>query len=162
MNDAVYRGVVHYWPETGEAVDRYRLRVPVYENYLLYLASYIRPDYFEKYEFVSARKALERGIGLCSQQAMAVRGAMKRNGVPARIVLLSGHVVVTAEVDRGEWWVLDPDYGVVIPKSISEIERDPEIIRPYYRAKGYGDRIIDELAAIYGPEGNRLYETRKD
>ena len=46
--------------------------IPIYENYLLFIASYRYPDEYLKYEFVDYRKAIERGIGLCSQQAIIV------------------------------------------------------------------------------------------
>src|SRR4029078_12986240 len=41
INKVVNNGFAHYWKEEG--ISKYNLRVPVWENYLLYAASYINP-----------------------------------------------------------------------------------------------------------------------
>lgn len=62
------------------------------------------------------------------------------------------------EDDR--WITADPDYGLVIPHDVFELSARPHLVRRYYRGveeryreglKGYS---ADELAEIYGPEGN--------
>ena len=65
MNTVVNKGMCHYWKDDGVA--KYNLRVPVYENYLLYAAAYIDPKEYSKYEFSDYKKDLERGL-VCAQR----------------------------------------------------------------------------------------------
>ncbi|MBI1923541.1 hypothetical protein HYR99_04745 [Candidatus Poribacteria bacterium] len=166
INDAINKGIAHYWRKEG--IDKYKLRVPIYENYLLFLASYLYPSVYERYEFRNYRQALERGVGLCSQHAFILVGFLRENGIRCEPVGLSGHVVVTAQVDKSNdtWWILDPDYGVVIKQSLDEIEKNPEIIRPYYAEKGYDKNSavtpsVDDLVRIYGKDGNYIGAGRR-
>jgi len=156
LNEAVNQGVAHYWRNAG--INKYNLRIPFYENYLLFIASYLNPEEYLKYEFVDYRRAIERGIGLCSQQAIIVSEILLEKNIPSFIVGLSGHVVLRAQVDKGldEWWVLDPDYGVVIPYDIDIIENNTKIIRPFYAQAGYKQKKIIKLENIYEKEGNAV------
>ena len=159
LNKTINKGIAHYWENEG--IDKYNLRIPFYENYFLYIASYIMPKSFKKYEFLDYRRAIERGVGLCSQQSIIVSEILNEKGIKSRILGLSGHTVATAQVDdkHNQWWILDPDYGVIIPHSIDEIEKKPEIIAPYYRKHGYtDDYIINGLIGGYKKEGNILID----
>ena len=149
LNEAVHQGIAHYWRDEG--IDKYNLRVPFYENYLLFIASYLDPEEYLKYEFYDYRKAIERGLGLCSQQAIIVSEILLEKRIPSFIIGLSGHVVLRAQVDtdRDEWWVLDPDYGVVIPHDIDIVGNNPKIIRPFYAQAGYKLSTINSLGKIY-------------
>src|SRR5690348_15964438 len=49
-------GFSHYWKEEGIA--KYNLRVPVWENYLLYAASFVSPESYRRYEFTDYHKNL--------------------------------------------------------------------------------------------------------
>ena len=149
LNEAVHQGIAHYWRDEG--INKYNLRIPFYENYLLFIASYLAPEEYLKYEFYDYRRAIERGVGLCSQQAIIVSEILLEKRIPSFIIGLSGHVVLRAQVDadRDEWWVLDPDYGVVIPHDIDIIEKNPKIIRSFYAQAGYKPKTIDSLGKIY-------------
>ena len=72
INKVVNDGFIHYWK--AEGIDKYHPRVPVWENYLLYVASYINPGRYKLYEFSNYKKNLERGIGLCSTHSTIVKG----------------------------------------------------------------------------------------
>lgn len=156
---AVNQAMLHYWDEDG--MGAIPLRVPWWENYWLWLASYVKPEIFRQYEFMDARKAVERGVGLCSQQALVLEQLLERRGIEAEIVGLDGHVVVTARIkwDTGDSaeWLLDPDYGVIIPHSLAEVESQPDLIRPCYEFGGYSAEQIETLTGIYGPAGNRRF-----
>jgi len=158
----VNKGIAHYWKDAG--IDKYHLRIPFYENYILNVASYIYPKIFLHYEFMDYRRAIERGVGLCSQQSIILSELLRQRGIATKIVGLDGHVVVTAPVDDANtvWWILDPDYGVVIPHSLSEIEKDSRIIGPYYSLKGYSDQQIDNLVDIYSSKGNVVVDRVRD
>jgi hypothetical protein len=156
LNEAVNQGIAKYWRNAG--IDKYNLRIPFYENYLLFIASFLNPEEYLKYEFIDYRKAIERGIGLCSQQAIIVSEILLEKSIPSYIIGLSGHVVLRAQVDKShdEWWVLDPDYGVVIPFDIDIIENNTKIIRPFYSQAGYKQKKISRLENIYEKEGNAV------
>lgn len=162
LTETVHSGILHYWEDEGR--DRFNLRVPPWENYLLYLASFLDLESFRRYEFSSAAKAMERGVGLCSQQSIVELTMLQENGVEANLVSLSGHVVLRARVDGKKWYVADPDYGVVVPHDISEIEEDPEIIKPYYlealrpRIGKTSEWRTNLAVRVFGKEGNRIVE----
>lgn len=169
LNEAVNRGIAHYWRDAG--INKYNLRIPFYENYLLFIASYLYPQEYLKYEFVDYGKAIERGVGLCSQQAIIVSEILLEKNIPSYIVGLSGHVVLRAQVSDNpeEWWVLDPDYGVVIPYDINFIENNSKIIRSFYAQAGHELNTIAKLEKIYekrgnvvsGEQGSRGYQIKK-
>lgn len=162
INTVVKDGFIHYWKKEG--IDKYYLRVPPWENYLLWIASYVNPKRYERYEFTDYRKNLERGAGLCSTHSTIVKGVLNDHGIEADLLDIWGHVVVRAEVDKGEWYMLDPDYGIVVPHDTAAIHADPEIVRPYYAelaSQYYEDAIdpytTDHLVKIYGRHGNKIY-----
>ena len=171
MNRVVNQGLARYWSEEG--IDKYHLRVPLWENYILYFKSLTDPERFLKYEFIDPGKALERGVGLCSQHAMILKGLLDQNGIETSIVPLDGHVVTRVKTAENRWIVADPDHGVIIPHDIYEIMDNPSLVRPFYEdvRDNYSnpDRpdlasIGERMAAIYGPVGNyvlpdlRLYK----
>lgn len=160
INDVVSRSMSHYWKQ--EAVKRYNMRVPVWENYLLFFVNSFKKD--NRYEFINYKKGLERGVGLCSSHSIVVQGVLLDNGMEAQLWDIAGHVVVRAKVSEDEWYILDPDYGLVVPHDISAIEADPEIVRPAYAdlaslyKSEYDDPYTtDHVVEIYGKEGNHIY-----
>ncbi|HEX8143732.1 MAG TPA: hypothetical protein VF553_14120 [Pyrinomonadaceae bacterium] len=156
LNAAVNKGIAHYWEDEG--IEKYNLRVPVYENYLLFIASYIDPQDYRKYEFFNHYKNIERGVGICSLHALVMAGMLKDHGVDSRVVLLNQHVVAMAQVnkERDKWWVVDPDLDVVVKHDMREIEADTDLIKPYYLEKGYEAGYVDFVAQLYGREGNAI------
>ncbi|MBA1330248.1 hypothetical protein QQ73_03385, partial [Candidatus Endoriftia persephone str. Guaymas] len=40
--------------------------------------------------------------------------------------------MATAKTTNGDWWILDPDYGVVIPHDLRTLEQQPELVSEYY------------------------------
>lgn len=130
---AVNNGIAHYWSEEGRT--KYNLTIPVYENWLLWIAQFINPHKYRLYEFCDYKKALERKVGLCSQHAIIICGILAEKGIDCKIVGLSGHVVTMAEIRRGQYWILDGDYGVLIPYPMKQIEENPSIVEPYYADK---------------------------
>lgn len=160
VNDVVSKSMSHYWKQ--EAVERYNMRVPVWENYLLFFVNSFKKD--NRYEFINYKKGLERGVGLCSSHSIVVQGVLLDNDMEAQLWDIAGHVVVRAKVSEDEWYILDPDYGLVVPHDISAIEADPEIVRPAYADLAslykpeYDDPYTtDHVVEIYGKEGNHIY-----
>lgn len=160
INDVVSKSMSHYWKNEG--LQKYHLRVPVWENWVLWLTSCFKED--KRYEFINYKKDLERGVGLCSTHSIVVKGILLKNGIEAQLWDIAGHVVVRAKVSENEWYILDPDYGLVVPHDIPEIEANPEIVRPTYAemAKLYkpdypDPYTTDHVVEIYGKEGNHIY-----
>jgi hypothetical protein len=156
---AINRGIAHYlWLDEG--IRKYNLHVPFYENYILFVAGYLIPDYYRKYEFRDYRRAIERGVGLCSQHAIIVAEILREKGMASAIVSMPsregvpGHVVAMARVDdaRNEWWILDADYGVVLPYGIEAIRAQPDIVAPYYRSRGYDEQTVATVVSNYGKD----------
>ena len=154
LTNVVAASVMHYWYERDRRA--FRLQVPIWENYLLWLAGELRPEY-RLYAFADPYKAIERGVGMCDQVSSALVTLLRREGLDARIVQLNGHTVVTAEVGAGVWHVLDADYDVAIPKSMAQIQAEPNMVRPYYQAAfnrlgPVSSRIsLDLIASFYAP-----------
>ena len=162
INKIVNDGFSHYWKEAG--ITKYNERVPAWENYLLFLASYIDPKDYRLYEFSNYKKNLERGVGLCSTHSIVVKGVLNDYGIDASLWDIAGHVVVRANVADKKWIILDPDFGVVVPYDTAAIQANPELVRPAYQnmsALYYPEAkdpyTTDHVVEIYGREGNHVY-----
>jgi hypothetical protein len=160
VNDVVSKSMSHYFKNEGKK--KYNLRVPLRENFLLFLVNSFKED--NRYEFRNYKKGLERGVGLCSSHSIVVKGVLLDNGIQAQLWDIAGHVVVRAKVSEDEWYILDPDYGLYVPHDIAEIEADPEITRPSYANLAalykpeYDDPYTtDKVVELYGKEGNHIY-----
>lgn len=149
INKVVNDGFAHYWRREG--IKKYHMRVPFWENYLLNIASYINPKRYERYEFSNYKKNLERGVGLCSTHSIVVKGVLLENGIKAELLDVGGHhVVVRAELDDTATYMLDPDFGIVVPHDTAAITANPELVRTPYQ----------DLAASYYPDAVDPYTTQ--
>jgi hypothetical protein len=160
VNFVVSKSMMHYWKKEG--IRKYNLRVPFWENYLLFLVNSLKSD--NMYEFRNYHKALERGVGLCSTHSIVLKGILLDNGIEASLWDIAGHVVVRAKVSDEEWYILDPDFGLIVPHDIPEIEANPEIVRPsyehmadLYKKDAKDPYTTDHVIEIYGKEGNHIY-----
>lgn len=149
-------GIAHVAPRDVKRYGggHYRMRVPISENWILYLLSYLKPDTYRDYEFCSYRRALERGVGRCGQQSLALVSFLAKHGMKTGFIALGGHSVATAEVDDHDWYILDPDYGAVIPKPIEEVEKNPDSVLPYYWSNAAKENGIQ---ALYAPANRVVY-----
>lgn len=153
MNELVHRSTVHYW-KTDER-DVYNMQPPIWENYILFYRS-LKDSRYKYYEFHDYKKALERGIGLCSQRARILYGILKDNKVPVKMIGLDGHVVTTAMVEPDVWYILDPDFNVYIPYDLEYIESNLDIVKKYYVKQTFNNDEV--LPAIYEKTGNLTFE----
>lgn len=144
-----HAGIAHISPDDVRAKGfaHYGMRVPATENWVLFVLSYIKPDTYRDYEFCSYRRALRRGTGRCGQQSMALVSFLTEQGVETGFVALGGHAVATAKVDDSSWYLLDPDYGGVIPLDIRTAERNPASVLPYYWSSAARENGIHEVYA---------------
>ena len=147
-------GMAHIEPADirHNGLDFYRMRVPVWENYFLYALSYLKPDTYRDYEFCNYQKALERGTGRCGQQSMALVGYLSERSIETGFISLGGHALATAKVGE-EWYLLDADFGGVIPFDLSVAEQDPIRVLDYY----WGDAAsVRNLYQLFSPEHNAV------
>ncbi len=158
----VNHAMAHYWKDEG--IVKYNIRIPVWENYILWFAGIIKPEKYRKYEFRSYKKAIERGVGVCSQPSIALKGLLNANGIKADLWDIAGHVVVSATFDDGAEWILDPDYGKYVPYGRKQIEENPEVVRESYKNQNdvYAPylkkhKTTDDLVNEYGKTGNHIY-----
>lgn len=148
INKVVNDGFMHYWKSEG--IEKYHMRVPLWENYILYFASYMNPEKYAKYEFSNYKKNLERGVGLCSTHSTIVKGVLLENGIKAELMDVGGHhVVVRAELNDTAIYMLDPDFGVVVPHDTAAITANPELVRAHY----------SQMASLYYPDAKDPYTT---
>jgi len=146
INKVVNDGFIHYWKEAG--IKKYYMRVPVWENYLLNFASWICPRKYNTYEFTNYKKNLERGVGLCSTHSIIVKGVLRDNGIKAELMDVGGHhVVVRAELNDTATYMLDPDFGIVVPYDTASISANPELVRAAYSS----------MASLYYPDAKDPY-----
>jgi hypothetical protein len=129
-NQAVFDSMIH--GDVSTDLGRWRLEIPLWENWTLHTLGVMNPS-LRKYRYWDHEKEFERGIGLCGNLSSVLVGYLAENGIPAKVVGLQGHVVVTAEVRPGVWYIFDPDYGVVIPHSLEQIESEPSLAEAAYR-----------------------------
>lgn len=133
INELARQTIWHMQPETlhsagiedGDEVDLLHLRVPIWENFVLYGLSYLKPDTYERYEFCDYRRAFERGIGACGQKALAVVSYLHEHGFESGFIdWRDHHAVALARLGEREWWVLDPEYGITFPYPV-----EPPVLR---------------------------------
>lgn len=148
INSVIHDGFAHYWKREG--IDKFNMRIPVWENYLLYGASYVKPEKYERYEFTDYKKGLERGVGVCSGHSIVLKGILKENGIKAELLDVGGrHVVVRAELNDASALLLDPDFGIAVPHDTAALTANPELAREPYA----------KMAALYYPEAKEPYTT---
>ena len=97
---------------------------------------------------------------MCSQHAIIISEILKAKGIESKIIGLDGHVVATALVNKtnNQWWILDPDYGVIVPHDIKQVEENPSIIQGYYSSAGYSIKTNGKIINIYEKSGNKIID----
>lgn len=146
LTKAVAGGVVHYWTEGDRwtTADTRYTRIGALDNYLLWTQSFL-PEYRENlqnYEFVTPRKALDRGYGFCSQVSKIVYSVLADQGIEATIYSVPEHTVV-----ESNGYILDADYGVFVPHSLATVQRELSIVDRYYASFG---SMLPLLRKAYG------------
>lgn len=142
LTHVIASGLAHiHWEkyEPGE----FNQRVPVWENYILYLMGIITniPEY-ERYHYANPYRSIERGIGICGDASMIMSQMLDKNGIVNKIVTVPGHVMVEAKIS-GKTALYDPDYGVVLNYSADALHANPEHLNQLYINQGF--ELADEL-----------------
>jgi hypothetical protein len=140
--------------------------ISIFDNWILWMKSnFIDPSY--RHEFANPYRALKSGAGFCSQQSMAVVELLREFGYKAGAVGLKGHVVAWVKAKRG-MYILDPDYGVIMPFDFTTACSNKDKIIEYYKnmkLKMLSEkRILDEakmVADIYCANKGRYFEYKE-
>jgi hypothetical protein len=157
LTQLVYSATVHKWEDVVDYTE-YNHQVPPHENYLLWAMSYLNPTTYRFYEYCDPYKAIERGVMICSQATEVMVQLWRNIGLEARDVVLDGHVVAEAQVDREKdiWWVLDADFGVVLEHDMNFLQGHTNSIVEKYVNAGYDLKTAKMVADFYGPDGNYI------
>ncbi len=160
----INKSMAHYWRDEG--IQKYHLRVPLWENYILTFTQWITGR--KKYEFRSYQKAIERGVGLCSQPCIALKYLLNANGISADLWDLQQHIVVGATFRDGTEYTLDPDYGYVIPLPFDGLMHHQDLVREAYKNHDavYASHVTEhkhteDIVNMYTQEGNHIYQMKK-
>lgn len=156
LNDVVAKSLAHiHWNENND-IDLYYQRVPIWENYILYIMSLVTnmPEY-SKYHFGDYERSLERGIGICGDASMIMSQILEKEGIESQIVSFPGHVILEAKLGNGEKVLSDADFGVILPYSVEELNEAPYLAIDHYKNKGFSDREVGGLVRSYGLENEK-------
>jgi hypothetical protein len=106
---------------------------------------------FGQFESFGYRRALGRGFGICSQNALGFADLLhRRYGIAVRMVGLDGHVVTQVELPDGPV-IADPSLGVTLPFGLAQAEENLAQVEARYAGSGSAD-----LWKHYDPRGNVL------
>ena len=160
----VNKSMAHYWKNEG--IKKYHMRVPLWENYLLRIKQWVTGP--KKYEFRNNQKAIERGVGLCSQPCIALKYLLNAYGIEADLWDLQQHIVVGVKFHDGTEYTLDPDYGYVIPVAMRGLQDNPNLVREAYLNHDfvYASHVTEhkhteDIVKMYTQAGNHIYHMDK-
>ncbi len=156
LNNLIFSSTIHFWGKDEDENKKFNIILPFYENYLIYIHNLDKQYKERPYTFCNPYKAIERGVGICSQMAQIVVSVWDPRERKAHMVLLDGHVVSEVEIKDNIWWILDPDFGIVIDKSLNDIEDNPEIVYSYYKNGGFSEETALSMVSYYGKKGNKI------
>lgn len=163
-NRIIAARIVHYWPNPGKTDSR--TMHSFLENWFLaglqrgeaWLASIglaeVKIARTGRRDF---HPILAKGVGLCGMAAMALVHALREKDIPAKILVLAGHIVVYASVD-GRNFILDPDHAVIIRDVPAPPAQSLSKIVSAYQEAGYEPRKVQKLERKYAAAPVGLYE----
>lgn len=137
--------------ETMKHADNRTFRI--YENWIMWSIGLV----YEPAARIRGVKRLVRGqSGYCSEAVLVLNHVATLNGRASRYVHLEGHVVAEVQTEQG-WQVADPDFGLVFPMSIAELQsqRGIQQLRDELKRAGYGEDTTEEyVGALVTLEDN--------
>ncbi|WP_068377910.1 hypothetical protein [Paraglaciecola hydrolytica] len=137
VTHVVARGISHVeWFDFPP--QQFNQLIPIWENYFLYFMGVFSgiPEY-ERYHYANYHRSLKRGIGLCGDASMVVSQLLDDQNINNKILTFPGHVVVVATFENGRQFILDADFGVVVPFSVAELSSQSAEIAQLYLDAGY-------------------------
>ncbi|WP_233267310.1 hypothetical protein [Paraglaciecola sp. L3A3] len=118
--------------------DQFNQLIPIWENYFLYfMGKFSGIPEFERYHFANYERSLKRGIGICGDASMILSQLLDKQNIRNQILTFPGHVVVVAHFKNDDEYILDADFGVVIPYSVDEMVKNVDDTAKLYLDAGY-------------------------
>ena len=125
------------------------------QNWLAYCTGLVHPDLALTQD---PERLARGGIGLCSDAVIVLLAVARRAGYEAQMVDLGGHLVARVAHD-GREWLADPDFGVVFPGTLAELEQPDRLaqVEAALLAAGHSPRrVAQHVAALGSAEDNRI------
>ena len=144
------KGIVYIWPSKYTKIsfkDNYILNILSYFDNLFYKIKLTKnPHLFSEFQSCKYERALGRGFGICSQNALGLADLLyKKYKIETHIIELHGHVVLEAVIKEKKY-ILDPSVGLFIPYNLNYIEKHLNYIFNLYKNTNH-----PELAKTYQP-----------
>ena len=165
INKIYNDGIAYMWPDQINSIT-------FSDNWILFLAQFLDPiltelnlqkestKAFSNFESYKYERALGRGFGICSQNAIGLSNLLNRLGnINSRVVGLGRHVVVEVELEH-KTIILDPSFGISIPFSIIYAQNNLDNVKKYYHNTAEPEIFItyNENENVYIPtKGNYIY-----
>lgn len=149
MNELVAKSLAHiHWLRYEP--QKFNQLVPIWENYILYaMGRYTDIPEYQRYHFANYQRSLKRGIGVCGDAAMILSQILNKQKIDNKIISFPGHVLVEAQITPDKSLVLDPDFGVVLPMSLTQLNQEPTKTTAFYLEQGYTANDIKLLLNEY-------------
>jgi len=180
LTKIVHDATAHLWFDEfpfdqPNVVDDLYMRIPWWENWILYALGRLYPGEYGMYEFEDPNRALERGFGYCSQVSFILHRLLHRQGIDAEVISFPRHVVVEAHLaDRSI--LADPDFGLTLPGGVVWASANTSEVAALYsehvHANGWSRSDADTLgefvanifakneAQVYGRDSRAQKEER--
>ncbi|MEP2651022.1 MAG: hypothetical protein ABJH06_03425 [Paraglaciecola sp.] len=151
LTKLISESLLHINWHAEEDTDRFHQLIPIWENYFLYfMGKFSNIPEYQKYHYADYERSIRRGVGICGDASMVMSQLLTQSNIKNKIISFPGHVVVMAQTSDNREIVLDPDYGVVLPYTLSEINQKPALIGDFYTQAGYKASDVRVLQRIYG------------
>jgi hypothetical protein len=121
-------------------------RIAVTENWLQWSLGHL---YAPLARTQNPERLWDGRLANCSERSQILKTLAEQAGNECRFIGLSGHVVLEVQTALG-WQVADPDYGVVYPAAIADLQQADgrPLIRHTLSAAGYPAPNIERYLAI--------------
>ncbi|MFT5813102.1 MAG: hypothetical protein ACI9VT_000842 [Psychroserpens sp.] len=150
ITKSISDSLVHIHWHREQDTKRFNQLIPIWENYFLYfMGKFSGIAEFEKYHYSDYERSIKRGVGICGDASMVMSQLLNKYSIENKIVSFPGHVVVSAQTSEGKSMIFDPDYGVVLPYTVDEINQLPTVVTEFYQDAGYKDSDVIALKSIY-------------
>jgi hypothetical protein len=164
VNRIIAARIVHYWPDRDQT-DSFVMH-SFLENWFMALIqrteAWLSELGLAKIDIARSgrrdfRAILAKGVGLCGTSALALVDYLGEQGQPAKILALGGHVVAYTTIE-GRNYIIDPDYGVLIPDVPPPPDLSMSKILAAYSEAGYPAKTLAILERIYSRSSMKLLE----
>ncbi|MBS56381.1 MAG: hypothetical protein CMP16_00735 [Rickettsiales bacterium] len=133
-------GITYAWPDYPVNM----LTISPFDNWILYFSKFLDPvlenlnlmnkntKYFQRFESYKYERALGRGFGLCSQNALGLADLLySKYNIKAKVISLGIHIIIEVKLNDN-FYILDPSIGVFMPFSLNFAFNNLDEVEKYY------------------------------